>query len=46
MRNKLTLVKDTLEFLLLTNNEDNPINKDLKNVIKFLNDEIENAIGL
>lgn len=46
MKNKLTLTKETLEFLLSTNEENNLINNDLENVIKFLNDELENAIGL
>ena len=46
MKNKLILTKKTLEFLLSTNDENNPINNDLKNVIEFLDGELENAIGL
>ena len=46
MKDKLILTKQTLEFLLSTNDEINPINNDLENVIKFLDDELKNAIGL
>ena len=46
MEEKLYITKDTLRFLVDTNEPDFYLNKSIKNIIKYISDEIEYSMGL
>ena len=46
MEEKLLITKDTLRFLVDTNNKDLADNEYLKKAIGFVSDEIEYSLGL
>lgn len=46
MLDKLYLTKDTLRFLLDTNTPEYKVNKDIKKVLAYINNEIDYSIGL